>query len=52
MADITYCDMTHCPFKDCDRHCSNAPQDKPVSTGYIAGECKRYWKYVEEQVYG
>ena len=49
MADITYCMNKDCPFKDCERHLTNAPLNMPVSMAWIDGTCRRYigWVYDE-----
>jgi hypothetical protein len=31
MRDITYCSRTDCYFRDCVRHQSHAPLDRPIS---------------------
>ena len=50
MADITYCVTPECPFKDCERHCDNAPRGVPVSIAHMAGTCRRYIGYLVEEI--
>ena len=55
MYDITYCDNTDCPFKDCERHHSKASRAALFGTGYVSvanygGTCRRYIDFLVDLV--
>lgn len=54
MADITYCTIGSCPFKECKRHLSQLKSEKDktkvINVANFGGVCREYLNYVYEEV--
>ena len=48
--DLTYCLEPDCPFKDCERHCSRAPKEVPISIAKLSRVCRRYIDQVIDEI--